>query len=87
MRKGYKLVLHDDVIVWAALDDRQSNLRPLPKNRLSASVVTKDSSGRSRAHLAVSTEQVLFRALLCKSISHFAMVLNGSPCDYVITYH
>ena len=37
-----------------------------------------------RAHLAVSTERVLFRMPLCKLILHFIMGLNGSLYDYVI---
>ena len=43
-------------------------------------------SGRSRAHLTVSTERVLFqtnKSCLCKSISPFTMGLYGSPYDYV----
>ena len=47
----------------------------------------KYHSRRSRAHLAVSTERVLFQTntgCLCKSISPFTMGLYGSPYDYVI---
>ena len=47
----------------------------------------KCHSCRSRAHLAVSTEQVSFQtneSCLCKSISPFTMGLYGSPYDYVI---
>ena len=44
-------------------------------------------SGRSRAHLTVSTEWVSSqtnKSCLCKSSSPFTMGLYGSPYDYVI---
>ena len=44
-----------------AFDDGQSSLRGVPRNRSNASLIMKDYSGRSRAHLAVSTEQVSFQ--------------------------
>ena len=44
-----------------AFDDGPSSRRGFPRNRLNASLIMKDYSGRSRAHLAVSTERVLFQ--------------------------
>ena len=44
-----------------AFYDGQNSLRGFPRNRSNASLITKDYSGRSRAHLAVSTGRVSFR--------------------------
>ena len=44
-----------------AFYDTHSSLRGFPRNHSNASLITKDYSGRSRAHLAVSTERVSFR--------------------------
>ena len=44
-----------------AFYDMHISLRGFPRNCSNASLITKDYSGRSRAHLAVSTERVLFR--------------------------
>ena len=44
-----------------AFDDGQSSLRGSQRNCSNASLITKVVSGRSRAHLAVSTEQLLFQ--------------------------
>ena len=41
-------------------------------------------SGWSKAHLAISTEQVPNKGCLCKSISIFTMGLYSSPYDYII---
>ena len=49
--------------------------------------VIKCHISQSRAHLIVSTEQVLFqtsKSCLRKLISPFTIGLNGSPYDYVI---
>ena len=44
-----------------AFDDAQSSLRGVQRNCSNASLIMKDYSGRSRAHLVVSTERVSFQ--------------------------
>ena len=70
-----------------AFDDGQSSLRRFPRNCSIVSLITKDYSGRFRAYLAVSTEQVSFQTSEgAKSMSHFTMGLMA-PHMIVITLH
>ena len=64
----------NDVIIWTAIAsgycqvssrspamafcDAQSSLRGFPRDRSKASLKTKDYSGRSKAHLVISTERL-----------------------------
>ena len=62
----------DEVVLW---ESPQTTLH-----------IIKYCSSRTRAHLAVSTGQVLFQTSeehhnYCKSISHFTVDLYGSPYD------
>ena len=70
-----------------AFYDVQNFPRGFPRKHSKASCIRKSYSGRSRAHLAASTEWVSSQtneSCLCKSISPFTVGLYGSPCDYVI---
>ena len=70
-----------------AFYDVQNFPQGFPRKLSNASRIRKSYSGRSRAHLATSTEWVSSptnKSCLCKSISPFTMGLYGSPYDYVI---